>query len=327
MKAFSMASSICLGLVLAGAMVGTVDARTLRLSHNQGEDHPVHKSMQWMADRVKELTNGDLTIDIYPSAQLGTQRESVELVQTGALDLAKTNASELEAFDSIYSVFNVPYVFADRDHFYKVITGQPGKDILQHSRDKGFIGLTYYDGGARSFYANKPIKTPADLKGLKVRVQPSPSAIKMIELLGGSATPLPYGELYTALQQGVVDAAENNETALTSSRHGEVAKIFSEDEHTRIPDVLVMSTFTWDSLTPEEQSALQQAADESLQFHKDLWAKEIDAARETAKTEMGVEFVEVDKEPFRAATKAIRDDVASQSEDAADLLKAISDLE
>ncbi|SKA12633.1 TRAP transporter substrate-binding protein [Consotaella salsifontis] len=327
MKPFSTASSVCLSLILAGSLIGSAEARNLRLSHNQGEDHPVHKSMQWMADRVSELTGGDLTIEIYPSSQLGTQRESVELVQTGALDMAKTNASELEAFDPIYAVFNVPYVFADRDHFYKVITGKPGKEILQHSRDKGFIGLTYYDGGARSFYANKAINTPADLKGLKVRVQPSPSAIRMIELLGGSATPLPYGELYTALQQGVVDAAENNETALTNSRHGEVAKIFSEDEHTRIPDVLVISTFTWDSLTPDEQKALQQAADESLAFHKDLWAKDIEKARETAKNEMNVEFKEVDKEPFRKATQPFYDEVAGQSEETANLLKEIRDLE
>ncbi len=319
--------SCCAGIALVGTLMGAADARTLRLSHNQGEDHPVHQSMKWMADRVKELTNGDLDIEIYPNAQLGTQRESLELVQAGALDMAKSNASELEAFEPLYAVFNVPYVFKDSDHFYKVLNGKPGQDILEHSRDKGFIGLTYYDSGARSFYSNKEIRTPADLKGMKIRVQPSPSAIKMIKLLGGSATPLSYGELYTALQQGVVDGAENNETALVQSRHGEVAKVFSKDEHTMIPDVLVMSTMTWDSLTPDEQKALKQAATESMMYHKDLWAKVVADNVKTAQEDMGVKFIDVDKGPFREATAAIRADVEKQSPEAAELLKEIKDLE
>lgn len=307
-------------------LLGAADARELRLSHNQGPDHPVHKSMEMMAERVSELTDGELTIAISPNAQLGNQRESLELVQAGVLDMAKSNASELEAFEPLYGVLNVPYIFEDRDHFYKALTGEPGEAILQASTDKGFIGLTYYDAGARSFYANKPITQPSDLSGMKIRVQPSPTAIRMIELLGASPTPLPFGELYTALQQGVVDGAENNETALVTARHGEVAKFYSKDGHTRIPDVLVISSATWDGLPEEQKSALKQAAMESMEFHKDLWTKEIEAAIEQAKSEMNVEFVDVDNAPFAETTKSIKEEAAAQSEEAAKLIEEIDGM-
>ncbi|HEY5715267.1 MAG TPA: TRAP transporter substrate-binding protein, partial [Psychromonas sp.] len=254
----------------AGLSFSAVAATTLKISHNQDRNHPVHKSMQFMADEVKQLTNGEVKIRIYPNGQLGTQRESMELLQSGALDMAKSNASEMESFEPAYGAFNIPYIFHDRDHYYRVLTSDVGEKILAASHDKGFVGLTYYDGGARSFYANKAIMSPADLKGMKIRVQPSPAAVNMIKLMGGSATPLSYGELYTALQQGVVDGAENNPTALTNSRHGEVAKFYSEDEHTMIPDVLLISAKVWDKLPADQQQAMKKAAYDSMMYHKTL---------------------------------------------------------
>ncbi|KUI96575.1 TRAP transporter substrate-binding protein [Vibrio sp. MEBiC08052] len=304
--------STLMACVAAASISFTASATTiLKLSHNQDRNHPVHKSMQYMAEKVKEYTHGEVKIRIYPNGQLGTQRESMELLQNGALDIAKSNASELESFEPAYGAFNIPYIFHDRDHFYRVLTGQVGDDILNASKGKGFIGLTYYDGGARSFYAKKPIKSPADLKGMKIRVQPSPTAVNMIKLMGGSPTPLAYGELYTALQQGVVDGAENNETALTNSRHGEVAKFFSMDEHTMIPDVLVISEESWNKLTPDQQVAIHKAAKESMLYHKDLWTKMIAEAQEKAKTAMGVSFVKVEKQPFIDAVKPMHDEALS----------------
>ncbi|MGF7452803.1 TRAP transporter substrate-binding protein [Mannheimia massilioguelmaensis] len=302
--------SISLGAVLSLGVVFSVAAKiTLKLNHNNDKTHPVHISMQHMADEVKKLTNGEVVIRVYPNSQLGTQRESVELLQSGSLDMAKSNASEMEAFEPTYGAFNIPYLFRNSEHYYATLKDpEVGQKILEASKGKGFIGLTYYDGGARSFYAGKPIKTPADLKGLKVRVQPSPSAVRMMELLGANATPLAYGELYTALQQKVVDAAENNETALTLARHGEVAKFFSLDEHTMIPDVLLISEKTWAKLTPEQQQVLKTAADNSMIFHKDLWIKMIKEEKEKAIAEMGVEFVTVEKQPFIDATKAMHDE-------------------
>ena len=212
-------------------------AVTLKLSHNQDKSHPVHKAMEFFAKKSKEYSNGDITIRIYPNGTLGTQRETMELIRSGAIPLVKTNAAEMEAFENSYKLFSLPYLFRDRDHYYQVMQGDIGRKILDSTKSKGYFGLTFYDGGARSFYGNKPVLKPDDLKGMKVRVQPSPGAVEMIKVMGGNPTPLDYGELYTALQQGVVDMAENSVMALTTMRHGEVAKSFSLDEHTMVPDV------------------------------------------------------------------------------------------
>ncbi|OOF82237.1 hypothetical protein BKG94_00240 [Rodentibacter ratti] len=301
--------SCALVLALSAGVSFSASAKTvLKLSHNNDKTHPVHISMQYMADEVKKLTNGEVVVRIYPNSQLGTQRESMELLQSGSLDMAKSNASELEAFEPSYGAYNIPYLFHDADHYYRTLLDpEVGQKILDSSKGKGFIGLTYYDGGARSFYADKPIKSPADLKGMKIRVQPSPTAVEMMKLMGASPTPLAYGELYTALQQKVVDGAENNQTALTLARHGEVAKYFSEDEHTMIPDVLVIGQKSWDKLTPEQQQALKKAADDSMMYHKDLWQKMIAETTQEAKDKLGVEFVKVDKQPFIDATKSMHD--------------------
>lgn len=298
---------------------------TLKLSHNQDKNHPVHISMQFMADEAKKLSDGGIKIRIYPNSQLGTQRESMELMQNGALDMVKSNASEMESFEPAYGAFNVPYLFNDIDHYYRSLEGDVGKQILQASKGKGFIGLTYYDAGARSFYAKKPIQTPADLKGLKIRVQPSPTAVKMIELMGGAPTPLAYGELYTALQQGVVDGAENNPTALTTARHGEVANIFSLDEHTMIPDVLLISSKVWDGLSPEDKAIIQQAANSSMQYHRKIWQEMTDASMKEAEETMKVQFIKVDKKPFQDAVQPIRDE-ALQNPVISEYVKQIEDL-
>lgn len=312
---------------LAGAiamlMAGTAYAKTLKLNHNNPDDHPLHKSMEFMGDRVEELTDGEIKIRVYANAQLGTQRESMELVQNGQLDMAKSNASELEAFEDSYSALNLPYIFKDEDHLFDVLLGEIGDEVLMASRDKGFIGLTYYTEGARSFYANKPVKTPADLNGMKVRVQPSPSAIRMVELLGGNPTPISWGELYSALQQGVVDGAENNPTALTSARHGEVSKHFSFDEHTMIPSIVVISTKVWDELSEEQQKALKQAATESAQFHREQWNKASEASIEQAKKELNVEFHEVDKAAFAEAVAPMHEETAAKSEKVSNLIDRI----
>ncbi|MAA99039.1 MAG: TRAP transporter substrate-binding protein DctP [Stappia sp.] len=311
------------GAALIAALASTAEARTLKLNHNNPEDHPLHKSLEFMADRVNELTDGDLKVRVYANAQLGNQRESMELMQNGSLDMARSNASELEAFEESYAALNLPFIFANEDHYYKVLSGEIGDDILASSRDKGFIGVAFYVEGARSFYANKEINSPADLEGMKIRVQPSPSAIRMVELLGGSPTPIAWGELYSALQQGVVDGAENNPLALTSARHGEVAKVYSNDEHTMIPSVVMISTQTWDSLSEEERKALKEAARESMDFHRDNWNKQVAEGIEQAKNELGVKFIEVDKAPFVEKVLPMHEEAAKASPRVADLIERI----
>ncbi len=321
-------TNIWRGLALASAAVALsttiAQAQTvLRLSHNNPADHPTQISMEFMAKRLSELTNGEITIQIFPNAELGTQRESLELVQNCALEMARSNASELEAFEPAYSALNLPYIFQSEEHFNKVINGEIGQRILNASEDKGFLGVAFLTEGARSFYGQKPIYSPDDLKGMKVRVQPSPSAIRMVELLGGSPTPIAWGELYSALQQGVVDMAENNPTALTNARHGEVVKYFSLDEHTMIPSVVVISTCAWEAMTPDQQAALRQAAAEAQVFHSQNWNKTANAALEQAQAEMGIKVNTVDKAPFIAAVQPMYAEVAAKSPLVAELIEDI----
>ncbi|SLN23171.1 2,3-diketo-L-gulonate-binding periplasmic protein YiaO precursor [Aquimixticola soesokkakensis] len=314
-------------LILAGtalaALGSAADAKTLRLSHNNPPDHPLHIAMQLMADRAEELTDGDLKIRIYPNGQLGNQRESMELVQNCSLDMAKSNTSELEAFYPEYAAFNLPFLFESEEHFWSIINGDIGAEVLTGSVDNGFRGISYLTEGARSFYASKPINSPADLQGMKIRVQPSPSAIRMVELLGGNPTPIAWGELYSALQQGVVDGAENNPTALTTGRHGEVAKFFSLDEHTMVPSVVVISNCAWDGLSDDEKAALDTAAKESMSFQRDQWQGIVDETFAQAEADMGVTVVEVDKAPFIEAVAPMIEETAATSPEIADLISRI----
>lgn len=305
-----------------GASSAAFAATTLKLSHIHSRDHVVHKAMDSMAKEVQKETNGEVRIRIYTDATLGSQRESMEQIQNGIIDIAKTNASDLEAFSPSYSVFGLPYLFRDQAHYYKVKESELGESILASSRDKGFIGLTYYDAGARSFYATKAINSPDDLKGMKIRVQQSPTAINMVKAMGGSPTPLAMGELYTALQQGVVDGAENNIPSYTLSRHHEVAKFYTFDEHTMVPDVLVMSTKSFDALTPEQQKIVKKAAHNSMELMKTLWAESVKEERAKAEKQ-GVTFITPDKAPFVKAVQPMYDVLATEDPE---LLKVVDQI-
>ena len=321
MRILAVASVASLGIATAA------QAQTLlRLNHNNPEDHPTHISMEFMGERFSELTDGAYRIQVFPNAQLGTQRESMELVQSCALEMARSNASELEAFEPMYSAINLPFIFQSEDHFNAVINGEVGKQILNASADKGFLGVAFLTEGARSFYGDRPINSPADLAGVNVRVQPSPSAIRMVELLGGNPTPIDWGELYSALQQGVVNMAENNPTALTNARHGEVVDYFSLNEHTIIPSVVVISGCAWNDMSAEHQDALRTAALEAQAFHSESWNAIADAALETAQSEMGVTINTVEKGPFIEAVMPMHDEVAAQSPALAELIDAINAL-
>ncbi len=290
-----------LGGVLLLATVscgGPTDKTELKLAHGLPTDHPVHEAMEFMAQRASELSDGKLTIDIYPAEQLGSEQQCVELLQIGSLAITKVSAAVMESFVEDYKVFGLPYVFRSKEHAYKVFDGEIGQDLLLSTADKRLRGLCYYDAGSRSFYTvNKPIEHPDDLAGLKIRVMNSVTAVGMVRALGGSATPISWGELYTALQSGVVDGAENNPPSLYTSRHYEVCKYYSLDEHTTIPDVLVISQVVWDKLSDQEKEWIQQAANESAVLQRKLWAEsEEESMAEVQKA--GVQINRPDKAPF-----------------------------
>lgn len=290
------------------------EGRELKLAHGLPTDHPVHIAMVFMAERTAELSEGKLKIDVYPAGQLGSEQQCVELLQIGSLAITKVSAAAMESFADAYKVFGLPYIFRSKEHLFKVLDGEIGRDLLLSTKDKWIRGLCNYDAGSRSFYTmTKPINHPDDLIGMKIRVMQSITAMEMVKALGGSATPISYGELYTALQSGVVDGAENNPPSLYTSRHYEVCKYYSMDEHTTVPDVLIISQKTWDKLTEQEQKWIQQAADESAVLQRKLWA-ESEALSLSEVTKAGVAINYPDKQPFIDKVQPLLESYSSHPE-------------
>ena len=275
------------------------DAHTrLKLAHALDTTHPVHKAMDFMANKVMKDSDGQIEISIYPSQQLGTERECLELLQIGIVDITKVSAAVMEGIVPEFAVLSLPYIFKNREQYFRVLDGPVGEQLLLAGNAYWLQGLCYYDAGSRSFYSrDKLIQKPEDLAGLKIRVMLSNTAMRMIRYLGGSATPISWGELYTALQGGVVDAAENNPPSFYLSRHYEVCKYYALDEHASIPDVLVIGTRTWDRLGGYEQKIIKEAALESAIFQRKLWADSEERTLEELK-KAGVEISYPDKEPF-----------------------------
>jgi len=281
------------------------DVKVLKLSHSLSTEHPVHKAIAFMAQRVTELSGGSLRVDVYPGEQLGSEREAIELVQLGILAMTKTSTGPMEGFVPAMRVYGLPYLFRDSEHMWKVLNSAIGRQLLEAGASKGLKGLCYYDAGARSFYTTeRKITTPADLAGLKIRVQKSEMSRRMIEAMGGAPTPIDWGELYTSLQQGVVDGAENNPPSFFNSRHYEISKYYTLDEHLRVPDMLVISPTIWNELSPQQQAVLQQAIDESVEFQRILWAR-TEQENLAAVEQAGVEILRPDKQPFVEAVQSV----------------------
>lgn len=296
----SIVSIVLLGCFLA-ACSQRDDTRVLKLAHALDTGHSVHKGMVYMAERLEHYSDGRMRMDIYPSGQLGAERELVELVQIGSLDITKVSASPLEAFVPILKIFSLPYVFRSREHCLKVLDSEIGQQLLKSMEVARLRGLGYYDSGSRSFYmVDKQVNTPADLDGQKIRVMKSQTAVQMVGALGGSATPIAWGELYTALQQGVVDGAENNPPSFYLSRHYETSKYYSLNEHTMVPDVLLMSLRSWEALDAQQQEWLRKAVEDSVEHQRQLWMESTEESL-NAVIEAGVVVTRPDKQPFMDA--------------------------
>lgn len=309
MKLKPLLASLCISLplVMTSMSISAVEKMTLKLAHNLDQEHVVHKALDKMAKEVQEESGGKMRIRIYPNAQMGGPRETIEMMQNGALDMTKGSASEMEPFASAFSVFSLPYLFEDSDHFKRVLYGPVGHELMKETDSKGFVAIAAYVAGTRSFYTTKPVKSPADMKGMKIRVVSTPTTNKIIELLGASPAPIPFGEVYTALQQGVIDGAENNEPSYYQTRHVEVAKFYTEDQHTNVPDYLVISSKTWNGMSEEQKAIMTKAARNSEIYQQELWNEEVKRSREKA-AELGATFIEVDKGPFREALRPLHDD-------------------
>lgn len=283
----------------------------LKLGHNLPEDHAVHIQLMSFANAVSEKTDGSVTIQIFPNATLGSETDMITQLQAGALDMAKVSASTIGNFKNEWNALSVPYVFNNKEHYFSVMDGEIAEELYALTENEGFVGLSWFDSGSRSFYTkNKAIRTPGDLRGLKIRTMDNQIAIEMMRCLGGSATVMTFSEVYTGLQQGVIDGAENNVTALRD--HGEVAKYYNFDEHTRIPDILIISTKTLDKLSEAQRAIVKECAEEATQEYKQRWADFENEILDLAISRHGVTLVrDVDTQAFQQACQPIYEGLKS----------------
>ena len=302
------------------------NVKVLKLAHILDTTHPVHKGLAFLAEKTNEFSDGKMRIEIYPGGQLGSEREYIESLQIGSLDMTKVSSAVLENFVPSMAVFSLPYVFRSANHRWQVYQGPIGKKLLLEGIPVWLRGLCFYESGSRNFYLrDKAVRSPDDLSGLKIRVMRSYWSIQTINALGGSATPIAFGELFTALQQGVVDAAENNIPTLFQSRHYEVCQYVVLDGHSSPSDILLISTHAWDRLTGQQQKWLEQAVAASLEYQRSLWNQATTHALKVM-ADRGIEIIRPDKAPFREKVKPLFEELKKKKDPLFDLVEEIQEV-
>jgi tripartite ATP-independent transporter DctP family solute receptor len=299
------------GLAVAAASVAgcsPAQQRALFAADTHPGDYPTVRAVTWMGEKLNKQSAGKLAIRTYPGGQLGEEKDALELTIFGAVDINRVNLAPLNAFAPETLVPAMPFLFRDIAHMRAAMAGPVGDHILASLEPHGLVGLCFYESGTRSFYTtDRPVRTPADLKGRKIRVQNSDLFVAIIEALGGDATPMSYGEVYGALLQGVVDGAENNAPSYESSRHFEAAKYYSQTQHVMAPEVLVISKRRWDRLDQESQTLIRNTAKESVLEMQRLWSQREMAAMERLRAN-GVEIIDdIDRAAFERAVSPVID--------------------
>jgi tripartite ATP-independent transporter DctP family solute receptor len=257
-------------VLIAGASVFAAPI-VMRLAETHPQDYPTTKGDYEFARLVKERTNGRIVVEVFHSKQLGEEAAVIEQVQLGAIDMTRVSISAVSSFVRDLDAFQLPYLYRDAAHMWKVLDGPIGQEILKKHEAFNFVGVGWFESGSRNFYTKKPVKTVGDLKGMKIRVQQAPLMVGMVEALGAVATPLPYGEVYSALQTGVVDGAENNWPSYLTTSHFEVAKYWISDEHTRVPEITVASKKVFDKVSKEDQAIILKAMKDTQPYQFKLW--------------------------------------------------------
>lgn len=304
----------------AGSEANEKPSYTFRLADNQPVDFPTVVGDKKFAELVEERTDGRIKIEVFPSGQLGDEKSVLEQVQLGAIEFTRVNASPLAEFNKQFSVLSLPYVIESDEHLWNFLNSDTGTELLDGLEAAKMKGLAYYDSGSRSFYSTKPLKSINDIKGLKIRVQQSKVNMDMVSALGGSATPMPYGEVFSSLQTGVIDGAENNYPSFDSSNHYQEAKYYLLDRHQWTPEVLLISKAVWDKLDTEDQKIVKQAAIDSVETQKAEWDKWEERSMKKLK-DSGVTITEVkDIKPWKDAVKSV---VEENSKDFKDVMDAI----
>lgn len=313
---------LCAGLVagLAGGCSGTGDInggkRIIRVALSQSETHPEYTGMEKFKEVVEEKLGDKYEVQIYPNELLGGQTKAIELTQTGAIDFVVAGTPNLEIFADVYEVFSMPYLFTSEEAYFASMNDTDYMEkVYESTDDTGLRVMTWFNVGSRNFYAKKPINTPDDLKGLKMRVQQSPASVKMANAFGAAASPMSFGEVYTAIQQGVIDGAENNELALTENKHGEVAKYYSYTMHQIIPDVLIANLKFLNGLSDEEKEIFYDAAQQATETEMEAWDTQVEQVKKIAQDDMGVEFIYPDINLFKDKVSNVQQEMLDANPD------------
>lgn len=289
--------------------------RIIRIGHNQSTTHPTHVGLSAFAIHINENLGDKYKVEVFPSELLGSQTEMVQLTQTGAIDFVVASNAILETFSKNYEIFNLPYLFSSAEAYHAAMDDPEVTDsIFLTTQKAGFVAVTWLDAGTRNFYTtDKPINSPADLKGLKIRVQQSPTNVAMMSLLGGSATPMSFGDVYTALQSNVINGAENNELALTDNGHGDVCKYYSYDMHQMVPDIVLANYEFMESLSEDELAIFEEGFKILNEYQRMEWEYAVEKAKEKAQSVQGVQFVYPDTAPFKEAVMPLHEQVLGRN--------------
>ncbi len=291
-------------LCAVGAWAQAAEFRSADV-HNS-DDYPTVFAVRHMSELLEKASGGKSKIKVFNKGALGTEKETVDMVKIGALDFTRVNVGPMNAICPMTQVPTMPFLFRSVDHMRKVLDGAVGEEILKSCASAGFIGLAFYDSGARSIYSRKAIKTVADTKGMKIRVQQSDLWVSLVSAMGANATPMPYGEVYTGLKTGLIDAAENNIPSYDTAKHFESAKFYSRTEHSMAPEILVMSKVVWDKLPPAEQAMIRTAAKASVAVQRQKWDEQEKKSLAVVLAG-GAQISEVDKASFQSVMQPVYD--------------------
>jgi len=305
------------GMLVASAMTavaGSAVAREFRSAYVHPLDFPTVMTEVQLGKVLSEKTGGNYTVKVFGNSTLGSEKDTVEQCKLGALDMVRVNTAAFQEIIPETKIVSLPFLYRDLDHHRKVIYGPIGEKILAKFEKEGFIGLALWESGARSVFGKKPVRTLADIKGMKIRVQQSDLWVDLIRAMGANPTPIPMGEVFTALKTGLVDAAENNYPTYESSHLYEVAPVYSETQHVMAPEVLAFSKKVWDTLNDEQRTAIRAAAKETIPYYVDLWEKKEKTSRDVV-VKAGVQVVsDVNRQEFMQAEKPVWDKVANTPE-------------
>lgn len=313
--------------LLAGCGNGNNEKQIIRIGHNQSSEHPTHIALTAFEEYIEGNLGDKYEVEVYPSELLGSQTDMVQLTQTGAIDFCVASNAILETFSQNYEIFNLPYLFASTEAYHAVMDDKEITDKLFKSTAKaGFEAVTWLDAGTRNFYTvKKPIEQPSDLSGMKIRVQQSPTNVEMMRLFGGSAAPMGFGDVYTALQSNIIDGAENNELALTNNGHGDVCKYYSYDMHQMVPDILIGNYNMLEGLSSEERMIFEEGFKLVNVVEREEWTNAVEAAKKKAENEQGVQFYYPDVQPFMDACKPLHETILNNNHEIKPIYDAIQE--